>query len=62
MSRSDPTFWFCSCCGVEFGYQDATPAGARRFRSERLQRGATWSAVQIRSFRDLIREAFLRAK
>jgi hypothetical protein len=25
----NPTFAFCIFCGVEFGYQDATPEGAR---------------------------------
>jgi hypothetical protein len=38
-----PLFDNCPCCGVEFGYQDATPAGARRYREQWIARGAPWS-------------------
>lgn len=38
-----PTYEFCPCCGVEFGYGDATPVAARRTREAWLQRGAAWS-------------------
>jgi len=31
-----PLFDFCPCCGVEHGYGDATPAGARNWRARRL--------------------------
>ncbi|HEV8103263.1 MAG TPA: hypothetical protein VGP69_05950 [Gaiellaceae bacterium] len=37
-----PDYTFCDCCGVEFGYQDFTPFGARRFRSSWLEDGARW--------------------
>jgi len=37
-----PLFEHCSCCGVEFGYQDATPAGARKFREAWVASGAVW--------------------
>ncbi len=37
-----PLYEFCPCCGVEFGYQDATPAGARRYRQQWLAGGAGW--------------------
>lgn len=37
-----PLFGYCPCCGVEFGYQDATPEGARKFRHQWLSRGAPW--------------------
>lgn len=37
-----PTFEHCVCCGVEFGYQDATPEAARRFREAWLASGAVW--------------------
>ena len=39
-----PSFWFCACCGVEFGYQDCLPEPARRFRSLWLERGAPWDS------------------
>jgi hypothetical protein len=38
-----PLFEHCPCCGVEFGYQDATPTGARRFRSQWIESGAAWA-------------------
>ncbi len=37
-----PTFEYCVCCGVEIGYQDSTPIGARRFREAWLAAGAKW--------------------
>ena len=37
-----PSYNFCACCGVEFGYGDFTPTGARRWRSLWLERDAKW--------------------
>ena len=37
-----PTYDYCPCCSVEFGYGDATPVGARRHREQWLNRGAAW--------------------
>lgn len=37
-----PSFEFCPCCGVEHGYQDATPAGAKAYRAQWLACGAVW--------------------
>jgi len=37
-----PLYEHCPCCGVEFGYQDATRTGAKRFRAEWLASGARW--------------------
>jgi len=37
-----PLFGFCPCCGVEFGYQDASPMGARKFRQQWVDRGSPW--------------------
>ena len=36
------TFDLCDCCGVEFGYEDATLMGIRRYREEWLSNGAKW--------------------
>src|SRR5438874_5329112 len=38
-----PKFEYCDCCGVEWGYQDATAEGARRFRQQWIEAGAKWS-------------------
>jgi hypothetical protein len=37
-----PTYDYCDCCGVEFGYQDCTPAAARSFRKQWISTGAKW--------------------
>jgi hypothetical protein len=37
-----PTFEICDCCGIEFGYEDATPDGVRAARNRWLARGAPW--------------------
>ena len=38
-----PTYAYCSCCGVEFGYGDASPEGIRRWRENWLASGANWN-------------------
>lgn len=42
-----PTFEICPCCGVEWGYQDATPIGVDRYRSGWLQSGAQWTDLSV---------------
>lgn len=37
-----PTFNICECCGVEFGYEDATPQGIERLREAWINNGAPW--------------------
>ncbi|GGQ95257.1 hypothetical protein GCM10008957_04510 [Deinococcus ruber] len=37
-----PTYNYCPCCGVEYGYQDFTPEGVRMYREEWLSRGRLW--------------------
>jgi hypothetical protein len=37
-----PSFEICPCCGVEFGYEDATPQAVRNYRANWLARGAQW--------------------
>ncbi|WP_211263927.1 hypothetical protein [Streptosporangium amethystogenes] len=39
-----PSFEICPCCGVEFGYEDATPQAVSAHRRDWLAAGATWSA------------------
>lgn len=36
LSGTDPSFTYCPCCGVEFGYQDSSLAGVRRQRDRWL--------------------------
>jgi hypothetical protein len=43
-----PTYDFCVCCGVEFGYGDSTPEGARCWRAQWLGRGAPWDDASMR--------------
>src|SRR5690349_9486820 len=37
-----PTFMLCSCCGVEFGYTDATWRQVRQWRDDWIAAGARW--------------------
>jgi len=37
-----PTYAFCSCCGVEFGYGDASPLAILQWRQNWLATGAKW--------------------
>lgn len=39
---ASPTYRFCVCCGVEFGYGDVTLSAARKWRERWLQSGARW--------------------
>jgi hypothetical protein len=38
-----PTFNICTCCGVEFGYQDTTVNSAKSFRKKWIEDGCAWS-------------------
>lgn len=37
-----PTFEICECCGVEFGYEDTTAVGVKRFRHAWELNGRKW--------------------
>lgn len=37
-----PSFDFCSCCGVEFGYGDCFPEAVKTFREQWLKKGNPW--------------------
>jgi len=37
-----PSFDYCPCCGVEWGYQDSSQIGTVRFRSAWLEEGGPW--------------------
>jgi hypothetical protein len=51
-----PTYTFCPCCGVEFGYQDSSPQAARSFRERWLAAGAPWDEPSARPPRWDVRE------
>ena len=38
-----PSHNICSCCGVEFGYEDCLPESIRKYRSGWLSAGAKWT-------------------
>lgn len=38
-----PTYDYCACCGVEFGYGDATVEACRRWREKWIEGGKKWS-------------------
>lgn len=37
-----PSFEICPSCGVEFGYEDATPAAVRKYRAAWVAGGMKW--------------------
>jgi len=37
-----PTWDICPCCGTEFGYEDCTPASARKTRAKWISNGKKW--------------------
>lgn len=43
-----PLYDYCPCCGVEHGYQDASTAGAKKYREEWVNGGAKWHESQIK--------------
>ncbi|MEV6288093.1 hypothetical protein [Kribbella sp. NPDC051770] len=43
-----PTFEICDCCGTEFGYDDATPAGITRARARWKASGFQWFTASAR--------------
>lgn len=43
-----PTFEMCPCCGVEFGYQDHTPASTRLYREKWIKSGYKWDLERER--------------
>lgn len=47
-SGRDPSYNYCPCCGVEFGYGDATFEGARRWRELWVAGGSEWFAPSVR--------------
>ena len=44
----DASFNICDCCGVEFGYEDATLLGLKRYRDRWLSDGAKWNNPKSR--------------
>lgn len=43
-----PTFEICECCGVEWGYGDATPVAVARFRAAWEAAGRPWFCPSAR--------------
>jgi hypothetical protein len=38
-----PSFNICDCCGIEFGYEDATIVAIKKMREKWLSEGTVWS-------------------
>lgn len=45
---NSPTFDYCDCCGVEFGYGDATPAAIRSTREQWIATGGKWAEESVK--------------
>ena len=55
-----PTYDICDCCGVEFGYEDATLLGIKKYRAKWLDGGAEWIHKKSKPESWSIDEQFLR--
>ena len=42
IDNKHPSYDFCSCCGVQFGYQDTLLLAARKFREIWIKSGMKW--------------------
>jgi hypothetical protein len=43
-----PLYDYCPCCGVEHGYQDASLAGAKKYRAAWISAGAAWECQNVK--------------
>ena len=41
-----PTYEYCPCCGVEFGYQDYTIESAINYRKQWIANGSKWADLK----------------
>lgn len=48
ITGNDASFNICDCCGVEFGYEDSTLAGLKRYREKWLSEGAKWNTPKLK--------------
>jgi len=42
------SFDICPCCGVEFGYEDSTETGKKRFLNHWIDNGAVWFIPKLK--------------
>jgi hypothetical protein len=45
---ASPTYGYCPCCGVEFGYGDASLSAVRRWRENWIATGAKWDQPEFK--------------
>jgi hypothetical protein len=43
-----PAFEICVCCGVEYGYEDWTVEGTKKYRQAWLGSGASWNMPRFK--------------
>jgi hypothetical protein len=43
-----PTYDICSCCGVEFGYEDCFVQSTKKYRKNWIDEGGLWNEPQFR--------------
>jgi len=48
VDENTPTFDYCYCCGVEFGYQDSNIDAIRKYRTKWIREGAVWNEPEQR--------------
>jgi hypothetical protein len=42
LTGREPSFEICVCCGVEFGYEDSTFKGVKKYRENWIGQGTHW--------------------
>jgi len=47
-SGAAPTYAICACCGVEFGYEDSTLLGIKKYRENWLRTNGNWWSPEER--------------
>jgi hypothetical protein len=48
LDGASPTYGFCACCGVQFGYEDLTPDAVEGYRQWWACSGARWHQAGLR--------------
>ncbi len=47
--QKSPTFEYCDCCGIQFGYHDCLLEAIRKHRLNWIENGALWSEPSEKS-------------
>jgi hypothetical protein len=60
ISTGNPSFEICPCCGCEFGYEDATSIGKKRYLQKWVRSGTNWFKPDLKPANWDLREQLTR--